>query len=56
MRNMKSGSGLTRGRGMTEQQCVVWSLAMPACAEMNGAMQEPTGVSFNSGQQNKDMA
>ena len=56
MRSMKSENGLTRGRGMTEQQRVVWSLAMPACAEVNRAMQELTGVSFNSGEQNKDMA
>ena len=41
---------------MTEQQCLIWSLAMPACAEVNRAMQELTGVSFNSGEQNKDMA
>ena len=56
MRSMKSGGGLMRGRGMTEQQRVIWSLAKPACAEMNRAMQELTGVSFNSGEQNKDMA
>ena len=56
MRSMKSGGGLTRGRGMTEQQHVIWSLAMPACAEMNRAMQELSGVSFNSGEQNKDVA
>ena len=35
---------------------MIWSLAMPACAEVNRAMQELTGVSFNSGEQNKDMA
>ena len=56
MRSMKTSGGLTRGRGMTEQQRVIWSLAMPACAEVNRAMQELTGVSFNSGEQNKDMA
>ena len=27
---------------------------MPACAEVNRAMQELTGVSYNSGEQNKD--
>ena len=55
MRSMKTSGGLTRGRGMTEQQRVIWSLAMPACAEVNRAMQELTGVLFNSGEQNKDM-
>lgn len=56
MRSMKTSGGLTRGRGMTEEQRVIWSLAMPACAEVNRAMQELTGVSFNSGEQIKDMA
>ena len=55
MRNMKTSGGLTRGRGMTEQQRVIWSLALPACAEVNRAMQELTGVLFNSGEQNQDM-
>ena len=41
---------------MTEQQRVSWSLAMPACAEVSRAMQELTSVSFDSGEQNKDMA
>ena len=55
MRSMKTGGGLTRGRGMTEQQRVTWLLAMPACAEVNNAMQEVTGVNFATGEQNKDM-
>jgi len=55
MRSMKTSGGLTRGRGMTEQQRVIWSLAMPACAEMNRAMQELANISFNSGEQNKDI-
>ncbi|WAR03769.1 hypothetical protein MAR_010327 [Mya arenaria] len=55
MRSMKTSGGLTRGRGMTEQQRVTWLLAMPACAEVNNAMQELTGVNFNTGEQNKDM-
>ena len=55
MRSMKTSGGLTRGRGMTEQQQIIWSLAMLACAEINRAMQELTGVMFNSGEQNKDI-
>ena len=35
MRSMKTSGGLTRGRGMTEQQRVIWLLSMPACAEVN---------------------
>ena len=40
---------------MTEQQRVIWSLAMPACAEVNRAMQDLADISFNSGEQNKDI-
>jgi len=50
MRSMKTNGGLTRGRGMTEQQRLVWLLSMPACAEVNRMMQEFTGVSYNSEQ------
>ena len=39
MRSMKTNGGLTRGRGMTEQQRLI-SLSMPACGEVNRAMQE----------------
>ena len=39
MRSMKTSGGLTRGRGMTEKQLRTWLLAMPACAEVNRAMQ-----------------
>ena len=39
MRSMKTSGGLTRGRGMTEKQLLTWLLVMPACAEVNRAMQ-----------------
>jgi len=55
MRSLKTSGGLTRGRGMTEQQRLVWLLSMPACAEINQAMQELTGVNYNTGEQKKDM-
>ena len=55
MRSLKTSGGLTRGRGFTEQQRLIWLLSMPACAETNRAMQELTGVKSNSGEQNKDM-
>ena len=48
--------GLTRGRGMTEQQCLTWVMAMPACAEVNKIMQDITGINYNTGEQNKDMS
>ncbi|KAK3748685.1 hypothetical protein QZH41_018981, partial [Actinostola sp. cb2023] len=40
---------------MTERQRLTWLLSMPACAETNCAMQELTGVQYNSSEQNKDM-
>ena len=56
VRSMKTSGGITRGRGMTEQQRLLWLLSMPACAEVNQAMQELTGVNYNTGEQNKDMS
>ena len=44
MRSLKTSGGLTRGRGMTEQQRTIWTLAMPKCAEINHTMQELSGV------------
>ena len=40
---------------MTEHQRLLWLLSRPACAEVNQAMQELTGVNYNTGEQNKDM-
>ena len=39
-----------------EQQRLSWLLSMPACAQVNQAMQELTGVNYNTGEQNKDMS
>ncbi len=55
MRSLKTSGGLTRGRGMTEHQRLLWLLSRPACAEVNQAMQELTEVNYNTGEQNKDM-
>ena len=55
MRSLKTSGGLTRGRGMTEHQHLLWLLSRPACAEVNQAMLELTGVNYNTGEQNKDM-
>ena len=48
MRSMKTSGGLTRDRGMTEQQILTWLLAMPACAEVNRAMQELRGAKYST--------
>ena len=55
MRSLKTSGGLTRGRGLTERQRLLWLLSMPACAEINQAMQELTGVNYNTGEQNQEM-
>lgn len=48
MRSLKTSGGLTRERGMTEHQRQLWLLSRPACAEVNQAMQELTGVNYNT--------
>ena len=55
MRWLKTSGRLTRGRGMTEQQHLLWLLSMTACREVNQAMEGLTGVNYNTGEQNKDM-
>lgn len=55
MRSVKSRGGLTRGRGMSETQRLVWLLSMPACAQVNIAMQTLTGVQYQTSEQHKDM-
>lgn len=51
----EASGGLTRGRGMTELPCLRWPLSMPACAEVNNAIQELAGVNHYTGKQNKGM-
>ena len=56
MRSLKSQGGLTRGRGMSETQRLIWLLSMPACAEFNYAMQDFTGVAYETSDQHKDLS
>ena len=44
IRNIKTHGGLTRGKGMTENQRFVWVLSMPVCASINETMQTFSGV------------
>ena len=44
MRGAKTTGGLTRGRGITELERAKWVLSMPACTQVNTAMQEVTGT------------
>ena len=55
MRSMKTSGGLTRGRGMTETQRLVWLMAHSVCAEVNNAMQQLTGVQYSLREQHKDL-
>ena len=55
MRNLKTSGGLTRRRGVTEQQRLTWLLSKPVCVNVNCAMQGLTGVSYNTAEQNKDI-
>ena len=54
MRSLKTSGGLTRGTGFGERQRLVWLLSMPACAEINSAMQTLSGVTFTTSEQHKE--
>ncbi|XP_076806326.1 uncharacterized protein LOC143449882 [Clavelina lepadiformis] len=54
MKSLKSRGGLTRGRGLTETQRLIWVLSAPACAQVNETMQEFTGVKFLTSEQHKE--
>ena len=51
MRSIKSSGGLTRGTGLGEDERLIWLMCIPACAEVHQAMQEVTGVSYDSSEQ-----
>ena len=55
MRTAKNTGGLTRGNGTTEAQRNVWLMSMPACAQMNEAMQNVCGVQYTTSE-HKEMA
>ncbi|XP_055996638.1 uncharacterized protein LOC125683641 [Ostrea edulis] len=54
MRSVKTAGGLMRGRGLTEAQRSLWLISMPACADINQAMQDLSGVGYFSSEQLKD--
>ena len=54
MHSVKTCGGLTRGRGMSQSQCLIWLISMPACADVNNAMQNLTGVMYHTSDQHKD--
>ena len=56
MRSVKTTGGLTRGRGMGEKQRTSWLLSMPACAEMNAAIQDFKQINYETSEQHKEMS
>ena len=55
-RSIKTGGGLTRGRGMTEQQRTVRLLSTPVCSQVNHAMQQMPGVCYDGSEQHKEVS
>ena len=55
MRSVKTSGGLTRGKGMTEIQRLVWLMSMPLCVGVNDAMQELTGITYETSEQHKEI-
>ena len=54
MRSIKTDGGLTRGKGITENQRLVWVMSRPACVSTNEAMQKLSGVTYETSEQHKD--
>ena len=46
MQRVKTTGWLTRGRGFSETQRLVWLLSTPVTAEMDNVMQGLTGVEY----------
>ena len=54
MRSVKTTGGLTRGRGMSEIQRLVWLFSRPTCLEINNTMQKFCSVSYSTSDQHKE--
>jgi hypothetical protein len=54
MRSVKTTGGLTRGRGLSEEQRARWLMSMPQCALMNEAMQNITSTNYETSDQHKE--
>ena len=55
MRSVKSRDGLTHGRGFSESQRAQWLLSMPACSDVNFAMQTLARVTYATSEQHRDV-
>ena len=54
MKSIKSTGGLTRKRGFTDTQRMLWCKSMPVLAAVNRSMQSITGTSYESSEQHKE--
>ena len=54
MQSMKTSGGLTRGRGMGKVQRTIWLLLSPACTAVIEAIQNLTGIRYESSDQHKE--
>ena len=54
MKSVKTTEEMTRGNGMSELQRVQWLLSMPACSNINNAMQEFENLQYCSSDQHKE--
>lgn len=55
MRSIKSQIGLTRGRGIAENQRLVWINSMPECVDIRNAMEDLVGLHYETSEQHKDV-
>ena len=56
MRSIKTHEEITIGKGVTENQRLVWVLSMPVCASINETRQTFSGVSYETSDQHKDVS
>ena len=54
MMSIKTNEDLTRRKGFGELQRTVWTLAIPACASINLAIQNLTRVSYDTSDQHRE--
>ena len=55
MRRIETYADLTRGKRMTENQCLMWVLSMPVCASISEATHAFSGVSYETSDQYNDI-
>ncbi|XP_068219685.1 uncharacterized protein [Palaemon carinicauda] len=51
---MKTSGGVTHGRGLDEIQRLVWTLSLPACAEIKFTIQELAGIHYGTSDQHQE--